>query len=101
MSNLKVLFQEDRLKRKREEAVVDDQMEHDLTLPQTEPSTLRTPWATTDRSDFYALKEIPRLKRGSAAAMSLHATSEELTYSHLENRGLDTKIRMSLRVITR
>ena len=89
------------MKRAREQSAVDEQIEHDLTLPQTEPSTLRTPWATTDRSDFYALKEIPRLKRGVGAAASLHATSEELTYAPLERRGMENKIRISLRCITR
>ena len=78
-------------------------MVQDLTQPETtdeEPNsyTLRTPWATSERADFYALKEIPHVKR---IDNSLHATSKELTFSNLKNRGVQKRLKFRLRIISR
>ena len=79
-------------------------MIQDLTQPETDEEqpnySLRTPWATTDseRADFYALKEIPRVKR---IDHSLHATSKELTFSNLKDRGVEKRLKFRLRVISR
>ncbi|KAL5258320.1 hypothetical protein ACHWQZ_G008974 [Mnemiopsis leidyi] len=94
--------EEGRVKRLRQEDTVEKQMIQDLTQPETtdeQPNySLRTPWATTERADFYALKEIPRVKR---IDKSLHATSKELTFSNLKNRGVEKRLKFRLRVISR
>ena len=100
----KYCLQEGKVKRQRQEDTVETQMIQDLTQPETDEEqpnySLRTPWATTDseRADFYALKEIPRVKR---IDHSLHATSKELTLSNLKNRGVEKRLKFRLRVISR
>ena len=102
MITLDYCRQEGRVKRLRQEDTVEKQMIQDLTQPETtdeQPNySLRTPWATTERADFYALKEIPRVKR---IDKSLHATSKELTFSNLKNRGVEKRLKFRLRVISR
>ncbi|XP_063679392.1 calcyphosin-2-like [Bolinopsis microptera] len=95
--------EEGKIKRARQEDAVETQMVQDLTQPETtdeEPNsyTLRTPWATSERADFYALKEIPHVKR---IDNSLHTTSKELTFSNLNNRGVQKRLKFRLRIISR
>ena len=93
-------------------------MIQDQTQPETASEhTLTTPWATSERSeqrshsegrhsqgshseraDFYALKEIPRLKRLDNV---LHATSKELTFDHLQKRGTEDRLSFKVRIINR
>ena len=75
----------------------------DLTQPETTSETpdsysLRTPWATSEREDFYALQDMPKIRRQN---QKLHSTSAELTYSDLKNRGIEDRLKFKLRFITR
>ena len=108
------------MKRKRKAESVESQMIQDLTQPETtqEQRGLYTPWATSERTtvqcntahrytpqpldseraDFYALKEIPRVKR---LDRTLHSTSNELTFDHLQNRGVSHRVPFKVRIISR
>ena len=103
------MLQEEAVKRERQEAAVERQMLLDLTQPETAAdshplrtppySGISTPWATSERQDFYALKEMPNLRRLDSGG--LHATSKEFTYNHLQERGVECRLKFKVRIVSR
>ena len=52
----------------------------------------------SERADFYALGEVPRVKK---MERNLHATSAELTYTRLKERGVESRLKFNVRFISR